>query len=430
MKELKQLVNQLNLFPSSSQNVDTNAYELHLQIISTRVYLVLLIVSIFVLVISIWQKSVTKTMATDFPSYEKYSIMYDQYPEFLSCPCTTISIPYGQFIIVQAARFHQLCQSIYIASNWGNLIDMSFFNTSGFENDFREIGNSMFKMSGSFCNQTYTAIVDGLVIFNQKLFVTDRVMPLDEFNTRTQSEMDLFIISAKSAFKNSLEIRRQMTHGNVLLSAIVGNFQLNFTITNSSRVLVNTQYITVNSDSYNCSCQQNTSCTVPAKIFTDRRSGPIPIVRFVIPGMVLACYVIDSVFQSNLVCFYNQSCIDDLIAVLESPVVLNTTALDITIPSQYKPDSTLGDIIEQLMVEEWIKESSHKAYYAQCNPTACTASYNDNNDFVVVFSSAIGIIGTLPAILHFIVPRVVKKLWSCCKHHHSSHSNAKIHPSA
>lgn len=102
---------------------------------------------------------------------------------------------------------------------------------------------------------------------------------------------------------------------------------------------------------------------------------------------------------------------------MASPVVLNTVALNTTISSQYKPDSTIGDIIDQLMVEQWIEESSHETYYAQCNPTTCSASYEDDNNFIVVFSITMGVTGTLSILLKVIVPRAVRKLWSCCKNH-------------
>ncbi len=109
MNKLKQAVINVNLFHTSSHEVNTKAHELRIQIISTCVYLVLLLVAtFFVLVVSIWQMPVTKITVSDFPFYEKYSIIYRQYQQSLSCPCTTISIPYDQSINVQAVRFHQV----------------------------------------------------------------------------------------------------------------------------------------------------------------------------------------------------------------------------------------------------------------------------------------------------------------------------------
>jgi hypothetical protein len=127
-----------------------------------------------------------------------------------------------------------------------------------------------------------------------------------------------------------------MTQGNALFSAVLGNALINFTtynisdlpINDISGLSINVEYTNITSSSSNCSCQQDASCAFPARIFTDRRPGPIPIVRFTVPGVVFACYIADSILQSNLGCFYNQSCTDDLIAIMASPVVLNTTALD------------------------------------------------------------------------------------------------------
>jgi hypothetical protein len=221
-----------------------------------------------------------------------------------------------------------------------------------------------------------------------------------------------------------------MIQGNALFSAIAGNIQLNFTAYNVSDLSINAEYTNIAGNSSNCSCLQNTSCALPARIFTSRRDGPIRIVRFTVPGVVFACYLVDSILQSNLICFYNQSCIDQLIAIMASPIVLNTLALNTTIPSQYKPDSNIGEIIDQLMVEQWIEESSHEIYYAQCNPTTCSASYENNNNFIVVFSITMGVIGTLSILLKLIVPRAIRKLWLCCKNHNRVTSEVQNSSSA
>jgi hypothetical protein len=417
MNKLKQAMINMNLFRTSLHEVDTDAHELRIQIISTRIYLTLLVATFCVVAVSIWQIPVTKIAVVNFPSYEKYSIMYRQYQQSLSCPCKTISIPYDKFINVEPVRFHQVCQSIYVTSNWSTLIDMSYYGSFGFIGDFRLMAGPMFTMLGSLCNQTLTAIADAIITFNANYFVTSYVMPVDQFEQQTQSDMDFLMSSIKSSFKNSLQLGRDMTQGNALFSAIVGIAQLNFTVDNVSDLSINFEYTNMAGNSSNCSCEQDTSCALPARILTSRRDGPLPIVRFTVPGLVSACYLVDSILQSNLICFYNQYCIDELITIMASPVVLNTVALSTTIPSQYKPDSTLGEIIDQLMVEQWIEESSHETYYAQCNPTTCSVSYEDNNNFIVVFSITMGIIGTLSILLKVIVPRAVRKLWSCCKNH-------------
>jgi hypothetical protein len=133
------------------------------------------------------------------------------------------------------------------------------------------------------------------------------------------------------------------------------------------------------------------------------------------------CYILEALLQSNLVCFYNQSCINNLRQALnttrplnETPV-LNTTALSSLVPSQFEVDSTLGDIIDQLMVEEWVTNFSHKSYYTACNPQMCTYFILGKNHLVFIMSIIIGILGSLTTILTIIVPRVVRNLRLCLK---------------
>jgi hypothetical protein len=81
---------------------------------------------------------------------------------------------------------------------------MSYYATFGFPDDFRVMGSPMFRMLGSFYDQTRTAITDALVTFNANYFVTSHVMPLDQFEQQTRSDMEFLISSIKSSFKSSL----------------------------------------------------------------------------------------------------------------------------------------------------------------------------------------------------------------------------------
>ncbi|CAF4839306.1 unnamed protein product, partial [Rotaria sp. Silwood2] len=64
-------------------------------------------------------------------------------------------------------------------------------------------------------------------------------------------------------------------------------------------------------------------------------------------------------------------------------------------------------IVDQLMVEEWINTTSHKAYYDRCQPITCTYSYVHKNTWLVVFITIIGVIGGLQIVLRIILPLLI-----------------------
>ena len=54
----------------------------------------------------------------------------------------------------------------------------------------------------------------------------------------------------------------------------------------------------------------------------------------------------------------------------------NETYIAMNIPtySRVKPNSTVKEIVNELMVEQWITNISYEKYYAQCAPILCTHS--------------------------------------------------------
>ncbi|CAF2652075.1 unnamed protein product [Rotaria sp. Silwood2] len=93
---------------------------------------------------------------------------------------------------------------------------------------------------------------------------------------------------------------------------------------------------------------------------------------------------------------------------------VNTKALDRSLPSRFALDSTIGSIVDRLMVEEWTNITSHKAYYDRCQPITCTYSYVDKKIWLVVITTVIGLIRGLTIVLKFVVLLVVKSFFYCC----------------
>ncbi|CAF4085126.1 unnamed protein product, partial [Adineta steineri] len=88
-------------------------------------------------------------------------------------------------------------------------------------------------------------------------------------------------------------------------------------------------------------------------------------------GMMTGCYPLESLLQTTLQCFYNQSCIDSTNKFAQ----LNISSLK---TSQYQVNTTIQLILNNLMIEEYIVNKSYEDYFNQCAPSSCSYNYMKN----------------------------------------------------
>jgi hypothetical protein len=239
-----------------------------------------------------------------------------------------------------------VCHSVYVTVAWRNYID-STASIGQIPTSFRHTGPSLFQALSSFCHMTNTIITDGLIDFYATQFISGMVMSHDVFEQESNELIRTFILSTTQAFKRSLDMIRDVTHVNGLTSGVTTNIR--FTVkpilgsSNKIDYSIEAHWNVLSDMSSNCSCADMPLCTVHAYVDDDG--------LFRVPGILRGCYIVEALRQSSLICFYNQSCIDDLRHTLNSILALNTTALDSTMSSRYESNSTIDDIIAHLMVE-------------------------------------------------------------------------------
>jgi hypothetical protein len=87
----------------TSRRVDAG----ELAVISTRIYVVLFILCIFVLAIFNGLDTMTITTTVLSPSIDTFEQLHAVYPNTLSCACQQIAIPYGLFLTTTPI-YHQV----------------------------------------------------------------------------------------------------------------------------------------------------------------------------------------------------------------------------------------------------------------------------------------------------------------------------------
>ncbi len=126
------------------------------------------------------------------------------------------------------------------------------------------------------------------------------------------------------------------------------------------------------------------------------------------PNFYTGCNVIESLLQSTLECFYNQQCIDGLKGQISSSSSVSVTALNVSLPSVYFMNSTIRELLHNLMIEQWNVSPIFENYYNACHPIKCTYTLVTNNNLIYIFTTLFGIAGGLITALKFIVPKLVK----------------------
>ena len=122
-----------------------------------------------------------------------------------------------------------------------------------------------------------------------------------------------------------------------------------------------------------------------------------------VKGMWTACYPLEGVLSSTLECYFDPACIELLVSNATAFTPLNATET-----SQFPPNTTVQDLINELMLEQWSFDVSPENYYTQCAPSKCTYSYAHRNDVLAITTTIIGLAGGLNTALRLIVPWLVQ----------------------
>jgi hypothetical protein len=329
------------------------------------------------------------------PTLEQYLNLYAKYPQTLSCPCSKISIKYENLVEVQYS-FHQVCTSDFVTGEWIDFVATRRQTIQLNYDDFRLTAKYIFQALSAFCELMNSTIFDNLDRFYSEEYVSAFIIPLELFQSQVQASVKQFRTLTVNNLLLSLSMIREVTHGDVLLSGMQNNYYLYEESTTFQLAIAH---------SYgNCSCALSATCSSQSAMrdYSDDR------VKFNVPGFYVGCYVIESLLQSNLQCFYNQACISIVQSYFGRIPPFNPTALNSSLPSQYFVNSTIQDLVNSLMVEEWNVTENYTSYYVECQPSQCIYSYTARNGILYIVTTLIGLLGGLITFFRLLVPQVVK----------------------
>ncbi|CAF3826720.1 unnamed protein product [Adineta steineri] len=280
--------------------------------------------------------------------------------------------------------------------------------------DIRVRGTAYFQLVSLLCSISQTTIKNAVNQFVEETFVNAQAISQPSFFVQTNATIRQFQTSTTSEFSRTLQLIRDITHGNTFISS----FRLNWRWLVAGENGNSTVPIDAISPTNNCSCGTRSDCVQPGGIYMigyNFEALGIPNISnipstqmFAMPGFNVGCSSVETLFRSTFECLYNQTCIDQLqmFAITIYPPFPNATdyitAMNSTFVSRFQPNMTIVDIVNELFIEEWQVNVSYSKFYGQCAPTYCSYTLETSPTFIYIITQTIGIYGGLTVALRYI----------------------------
>ena len=254
-----------------------------------------------------------------------------------------------------------------------------------------------------FCNSVNQLIASRLIEFYSTEYVTASVIAKEVFASQMESLITQFISTMTNDFLLSFAVIRVTTQANSLLSSQLTNY---FILQRAYHSLMSFGYLT-----YSCTCASPAKCSNWCGIV----DLPTSTIFFRIPGIKSGCYIIEALLQSDLRCFYDQTCLAQLVFYIYPSTPLNLTTLDQSLLNRSFVNSTIENLVDQLMVENWTPSLTFESYYSECMPTKCAYTVETKNTIIYIATVVIGLIDGLTTALKLILPRLVNFIAFCVR---------------
>ncbi|CAF0734638.1 unnamed protein product [Adineta steineri] len=423
----------LNLFKSSLQQQPSDIKQ---QRWTTRIYITLLIVALAILTLYGMLSFEIKLIRVNKPSLSTVQQLQTQSQtnliSSLQCPCTNLTIPYSQFIQLQPF-YHQVCSSDFVSERWIDAFTIFYASLYGSSivysnnNDFL-YAQPLFVLLGSLCNFSTETITSALQAFEQTQLVGTQLLTVDEFTNQTSSIINTFELETKNTFLHFLQLLRNITHVNQIVSAAGSNSYIE--IGDPPNYATSLSIMTYNdSNSSNiCSCANDSNCKMNWGLFTGIIYADIQL--YTIPEFYFGCLPVESLLQSTLKCFYDdQKCLDIIINFYNVSSFNNFTRLNSSShASRFMINSTIGSLLSEMFIESWSNSTNYSSYFAQCQPSSCSYTISQRSNLLETITRIVGLIGGLSVSLRILVPFLVMACIGVIRRLCSQHQPTLIEP--
>lgn len=160
------------------------------------------------------------TVTIKNPSLTEYQQLQSKQSS-LTCSCTTVSIPYSNFVSLSLPAFHQVCSSSFVSQSW---ISSVFGDTTTNRSLPRAFLSAHFRLLASFCSSSQQTISSGLEKLGTNQFFSVTLQSSSALATQVNSTMTQFYTQTSNSFSLSLALILNMTLNNQVPSAYQSNW--------------------------------------------------------------------------------------------------------------------------------------------------------------------------------------------------------------
>ena len=420
---LLRFLKQLNLFNTFA----TDENKTRSEIITTRIYLILLPTILTILIIYSAQKELYYTVQVNNPSLDTYERLLNAYPDTLSCLCSELSVSYSSFVTL-TPRFHPVCSSDFISDRW---LEYLYQNnpTLYIAFDIRRMGNAQFQVLRTLCQSSKEVIDNKLqATFASAALINNRgvLLPSELVRIQVQIFANEFIINIASEQWRRRTLFATFIERNFLASGLQTSAYavLDTTANLTMKIVLYVRFSneTFSGDSY-CDCGVTYTCQSQLGIYDIYNSGLYWLTNYDlreyqlmnVKGFQTGCLPLHSLLSSTLECYHNQGCLNNITSYI-LPVNISFNSLDRSLLNRSTPTTTIGALVDELMVEEWSTKMDYSRYFAACRPLSCTYTYTERLSILYTFTTLIGLLGGLIATLRLLCPQLTNILYQIQKY--------------
>ena len=157
-----------------------------------------------------------------------------------------------------------------------------------------------------------------------------------------------------------------------------------------------------------------------------------------VPGFVKSCTTIDSLFASDLRCFFNKTCLDILLSMYNVDMskrqslpsaIVDVTMLNSSALSSFRLSDNIEKLASELMIDDWKIRTNYVGYYNSCAPDKCTYTITRRMNLFDVITMVTTFFGGLAVTFRLFIPICVRFLYWIFTYRRNHHSNITDHRS-
>ncbi|CAF1013972.1 unnamed protein product [Adineta ricciae] len=382
---------------------------------TTRLYILLLMVSLYVLFYITLMNPHSQTITVYEIDPNTFTKLYSNNKETLSCPCSTVTIPYKNFVS-NIITFHSICSSVFVSKPW--IEALYLINASGYgPSDFRTTARSQFQLLADLCSISNDTVSQSQIDFNNDEYLTIHLQSVERLQLEVNATLNLIKNSISTQIISFLNYLRVYFRGNYIVSALNTNLvfgsdylknqynihQLQTQFTEDTTIFVTTP------ETLMCGTQNPVSPTSFSS-----RSGVIGLFVMagwsrpssnttLVDGFFTGCTPLEALLPSTLDCLYDIKCIEILINYFPDLNKLNFNWTNEVLPGE-RQNITVYDYLRDLFIKEWSTEVNYPEYFAECLPSSCSYITTARTNFPYAITMFISLYGGLIIILRLIAP--------------------------